>query len=188
MIIINAVSLCPELISNKHLISRIKVAPIKEEIIKIISHADTNTVFYYDFKDVQAINSSGVDELVSKVIKHLCEYEKDKYLYFINLNNQDHEHAYNIETTLHGTKLAIVEKDANGKANFIGDISDTHSKILDQVYLLKMTTARDIADLLNKQPNLISTHLNSLYKQRLVKRVEEPLIEGGRQFVYKSIF
>ncbi|WP_285396088.1 winged helix-turn-helix domain-containing protein [Lysinibacillus sp. fls2-241-R2A-57] len=164
------------------------MAPIKEEIINIISKAEVNTVFYYDFKDVQAINSSGVDEVISKIIRYLCEHEKDKYLYFINLNNKDHEHTYNIETTLSGTKLAIVERLSDGKANFIGDISGTHIKILESIYQFKKTTAREIADLLNKQPNLISTHLNTLYKQRLIKRVEEPLLEGGRQYIYESIF
>ncbi|WP_191703502.1 helix-turn-helix domain-containing protein [Solibacillus merdavium] len=186
--IIIATVLCPELISNKHLISRVKVAPIKDEILDIISKADIGTIFYYDFKDVQAINSSGVDEVISKVIRYLCDCENDKFLYFINLNNEVHEHTYNIETTLAGTKLAIVEKLSDGKANFIGDISGTHQKILEKVYLLKKTTAREVAELLNKQPNLMSTHLNSLYKQRLIRRVEEPLIEGGRQYIYQSIF
>jgi predicted HTH transcriptional regulator len=173
---------------NQNLIIRRKLEPIRESIIAQIKSSPEGTLFYYDFSKVEGINGSGVDEIISKVIKHLVEEESDKFLFITNLREEYYEHRFNIDNFLKNrTKVGIVEQ-VNEQANFLGDISDTQKELLELIYKQKEVTARYLSDILDKKLSLISTHLNTLYKNKLIKRTEEQLQEGGRQFLYKSLF
>jgi len=174
-------------LDNQNLIVRKKLIPIRESIISQIDSFPKGTVFCYDFSKIEGINGSGVDEIISKVMKHLIGTE-DKFLFLEHLREDYYEHRYNIDSFLKNrSKIGIVEKTAEGH-NFLGDISDTQKEILNYVYLNKQTTARNIADEFGKKLSLVSTHLNSLYKNRWIQRFEENLEDGGRQFIYKSLF
>lgn len=174
-------------LDNQNLIVRKKLIPIRERIISQIDSSPNGAIFTYDFSEVEGINGSGVDEIISKVVKHLLELE-DKFLFIENLREDYYEHKFNIDGFLKNrSKIGIVEKSANG-FDFLGDISQTQKELLCYVYENKQVTARDVADELDKKITLISTHLNTLYKKRLIQRVEESLIEGGRQFAYRSLF
>ncbi|MFC9542266.1 MarR family transcriptional regulator [Lysinibacillus sp. NPDC056959] len=174
-------------IDNQNLIVRKKLIPVRESIILQIDSSPPNTIFYYDFSKIEGINGSGVDEIISKVIKYLMTVE-DKFLFLDHLREEYYEHRYNIDSFLKNrAKIGIVERTSDGP-NFLGDISDTQKDILIFVYQNKHTTARIIADEFEKKLSLISTHLNTLYKNRLIRRVEENLEDGGRQFIYKSLF
>ena len=172
---------------HQNLIVRKKLIPVRESIISQINSSPNGTIFSYDFSSVEGINGSGVDEIISKVIKHLFEVD-DKFLFVENLREDYYEHKFNIDGFLKNrSKVGIVEKHADG-VSFLGDISQTQKELLSYVYENKKVTARDAADELDKKITLMSTHLNTLYKKRLIQRVEESLIEGGRQFTYKSLF
>lgn len=174
-------------LDNQNLIVRKKLIPIREKIISQIDSTPKGTIFCYDFSKIEGINGSGVDEMISKVIKHLMSVE-DKFLYLENLREEYYEHRYNINSFLKNrSKIGVVEKTADG-FNFLGDISETQKDLLNYIYSHKQSTARDIADEFGKKLSLISTHLNTLYKNRLIRRFEENLEEGGRHFIYKSLF
>lgn len=174
-------------IDNQNLIVRKKLIPVRENIILQIDSSPKNTVFYYDFSKVEGINGSGVDEIISKVVKYLITTE-DKFMFLDNLREDYYEHRYNIDSFLKNrAKIGIVERTQDGP-NFLGDISDTQKELLNFVYQNRNTTARIIADEFGKKLSLVSTHLNTLYKGRLIRRVEENLEDGGRQFIYKSLF
>ncbi|OUB84497.1 hypothetical protein BK784_35550 [Bacillus thuringiensis serovar medellin] len=175
-------------LDDKNLIIRSNLVPIKEEIITQISLADPNTVFYYDFTKVKGINTSGVDEIIAKVVQHIIKNEKDKYLYLCNLQEELYEHRFNINHSLNKLEVAIIEKTNENKVEFLGKVSETHKELLNEVYKNKAVTARMLADKLDKKITLLSTHLNKLYTNRLIKRREELLPDGGRQYVYESIF
>lgn len=182
------IRLCYEELKCKNLISRNAIIPIREKAIKEIQNAPEYTTFYYDFSDIKAITGSGIDEIITKVMNHLIEHEANKYLYLKDLREDDYEHKYNIDGFLKSrSKIGIVTKTHN-EVDFLGDISKTYLEILNIVYNKKSVTARDVADILNKQINVASTHLTKLYKQRLIMRKESPLIEGGRQFIYEPVF
>lgn len=184
---IHAISLCPELLSKqKHLIIRTQLEEIRISIINEISKADKGSIFYYDFTGVGAINSSGIDEIIEKIIEYLINYEQDKFLYLANLQ-EEFEHLYNIDKSLSSGNNVTVAK-VNNAPYFIGKISTTHKNILNLVYEYKRISARDLADMLGKQLTLISTHLNTLYKKKLIMRNEENLFDGGRQYIYRSLF
>ena len=169
-----------------HLINRNDLVNIKQNIITEISNGPENSIYFYDFTNIKAINSSGIDEVLEQVIDYIITNEKTKYLYVTNLN-KDLEHAFNISRSLIASNKLLVAK-VDNSYEFLGSLSGTLTEILNEVYKQKSVTARDLSDQLDKQLNLISTHLNNLYKRRLVIKVEDSLIEGGRQYIYKSLF
>jgi len=170
----------------KHLINRNHLTGIKNQVIQQISENDSGTIFFYDFSKIEAINSSGIDVILEQVIKYLIDNEVDKYLYVKNLSDE-FEHVFNIERSLHIGNIVMIGE-LGGKPHFLGRISQPLLEVLEITYEHKEITARDLADHLGKQLSLMSTHLNSLYKKRLIIKKEDFLIEGGRQFIYKSLF
>ncbi|MFC5591548.1 hypothetical protein ACFPRA_21925 [Sporosarcina soli] len=170
----------------KHLINRNHLTDIKNRIVSEISQGPTNTIYYYDFKNIGAINSSGIDEILEQVLDYVIANETTKYLYVTNLIDE-FEHVFNINRSLQASNKLLVAK-LGDSYEFLGNLSNALTEILHEVYKHKQVTARDLADQYGKQLNLMSTHLNNLYKKRLVIKEEEYLVEGGRQFVYKSLF
>ena len=170
----------------KHLINRNHLTDIKTQVVSNISQGPSNTIYYYDFKNIEAINSSGIDEILEQVINYVITDEITKYLYVTNLNDE-FEHVFNINRSLQATNKLLVAK-LGDSYEFLGNLSGALTEILHEVYKHKQVTARNLSDKSGKQLSLMSTHLNNLYKKRLVIKEEEYLIEGGRQFIYKSLF
>ena len=170
----------------EHLINRNHLIHIKNSIISEISNGPEKSVYYYDFSSIKAINSSGIDEILEQVMDYVIANETTKYLYVTNLN-EDYEHIFNINRSLLASNKLLVAK-LGDSYKFLGSLSHTLTDILIEVYEQKSVTARDLSDQFGKQLNLMSTQLNNLYKKRLVIKEEETLIEGGRQFIYKSLF
>lgn len=171
------------------LVGRRPTIPIKEKVIEVMESAPTGTVFFYDFNEVREINGSGVHEVIVKPIEWLCENYKshDKYLFLKNLS-RDYDHLYNIQITCNKEKVAVVAQQEKSHT-VIGDkAGEALVEILDLVYQRKEITAREVVDVLDKKLNLASTQLTKLFEMRLVSRREEQLEEGGRQFIYSSLF
>ncbi|MGI2295952.1 hypothetical protein [Paenibacillus sp. GXUN7292] len=171
-----------------NLLFRPKLMPIRESLMEQMSQAPVGTVFYYDMSQVEGINGSGTDEIIAKPIKEFIKHYKteDKYLVLMNLN-QEHDHIYNIDLTLKEENVTVVGKQ-NNDIVIIGHIGDSLREILEIAHELGEVTARDIAERLDKKLNLTSTQLNKLNEMRLLKRYEVQLEEGGRQYIYRSLF
>ena len=173
---------------DNHLLVRNTLIPLRKSILKEIDTAPKGTIFYYDFSSIGGINTSGVDEIIAKVLNCLITQQEDKYLILTNLQDDDYEHRFNIDSALERLDVGVIEQLASGMANFLGKISSTHKELLTVIYREKNVTARYIADLEDKKITLISTHLNKLYSNRLIRRTEEILSDGGRQYIYTSLF
>lgn len=173
---------------SAHLLVRTALVPIREDIINRISQYPKGTIFFYDFSAVKGINTSGVDEIIAKVMKHLISNDQEKFLVITNLMEEMYEHRFNIDYSLSRLDVGVVEKMPDGKANFLGKVSESHRELLEMIYQEKHVTARGIADKTGKKLSLVSTHLNKLFSLRLISRREEQLLDGGRQFVYHSLF
>lgn len=180
---ISIARLVPE---TKNLIYRGELVPVREKILSSILELPSNTVVYYDFSGIKAINHSGCDELIAKVMQELVELDSPKFLVVTNLS-VDYEHSIEIDLALTRREIAVVHEVDRNKAEFLGKVTEAHREILQYVYENKRVTAREVADALNKKINLISTHLLTLFKTRLVRREEDLLSEGGRQYVYSSL-
>jgi len=171
-----------------NLLFRPKLIPLRERLMEQMGQAPIGTTFYYDMSQVHGINGSGIDEIIAKPVKEFIKHYKtdDKYLVLTNLN-EEHDHIYNINLTLKEENVTVVGKQ-NNDIVIIGSIGDSLREILEIAHELGEVTARDITDKLDKKLNLSSTQLNKLNEMRLLKRHEVQLEEGGRQYIYRSLF
>ncbi|PEA54956.1 hypothetical protein CON64_09705 [Bacillus pseudomycoides] len=175
------------------LLHRRKLQHIKEYVMQQVIEAPKGTTFSLDMSQVSDINGSGADEIIGKTIKWLVDNQKehDKYFLLENLSpDVEHDHEYNIHTSFNLEELCIVAKinDDYRVLGYLGGNRDSSKEILDFVYKNKETTAREVASELDKKLNTASTQLSKLHNLRLIKRTEVQLQEGGRQFIYKSLF
>lgn len=182
------ISLLNEGQAKTNLIGRRLLIPLRERIEKEMEYAPAGTVFYYDMSNVEGINGSGADELIAKPIKWFRETYKtsDKYLVLMNLD-EEHDHIYNINLTLKEENVAVLAKQ-NNQIEILGDIGDALKEILIIANERGEITAREIVELLDKKLTLASTQLTKLFEMRLLKRFEVQLEEGGRQYIYQSLF
>jgi predicted transcriptional regulator len=177
------------------LLNRTQLKDFKDLIINKIINSEMNTVFVMDMSYIGDTNGSGIDEVIAKPLKWLIsefkEKKVEKFIYLENLSPEDQfDHAYNIESTLNIEQLCIMAKDGDSFniLGYLGGTKNSQKQILELVYSNKQVTARDVADVFDKQLNTASTQLLQLYEKRLISRVEIQMTEGGRQFIYKSLF
>ncbi len=174
------------------LLNRTQLKDFRESIMDKIKNASNHTVFVLDMAYIADTNGSGIDEVIAKPLKWLInefvENKAEKYIYLVNLSPEDeYDHAYNIESTLNIEQLCIIAKEENS-FSILGYLGGSLKQILEFVYRRKEVTARDVVDAFDKQLNTASTQLSKLYEKRLIAREEVQMSEGGRQFVYKSLF
>lgn len=171
------------------LVGRRQTVPMKERIITVIESAPKGTIFYFDFNEVREVNGSGIHEIVVKPLQWLYDNYKthDKFLVLKNLS-EEFDHLYNIQITCNKEKVTILAHAENSFEVIGSKAGNAHIEVLKLVYSRKQVTASDLASLLDKKHTLIATHLNRLYEYRLLNREEEQLQEGGRQYVYHSLF
>jgi DNA-binding transcriptional ArsR family regulator len=171
------------------LVGRRPTIPIKEKVIEIIKEAPNDTVFYFDLNEVREVNGSGIHEVIVKPMEWLYQNYKqqNKYLVLKNLS-EEYDHLYNIQITCNKEKVSVLAQHDDSFV-VIGDkAGEALLEVLSIVYRQKQVSAREIVDALDKKHTLITTHLTKLYELRLVNRHEEQLEEGGRQYIYSSLF
>jgi DNA-binding transcriptional ArsR family regulator len=178
------------------LLNRTQLKNLKESIMNKMNDAEMGTVFVLDMSNIGDTNGSGIDEVIAKPLKWLInefiEKKVEKYIYLVNLSpEEEHDHAYNIDSTLNIEQLCIMAKaeESFSILGYLGGSKGSLKEILEFVYTRKEVTARDVVDVFDKQINTASTQLSKLYEKRLIAREEIQMPEGGgRQFVYKSLF
>ncbi|HWO96376.1 MAG TPA: hypothetical protein VNM45_08595 [Bacillus sp. (in: firmicutes)] len=170
------------------LIGRRPMIPLNQNVMKQIKSAPYGSVMAIDMDQVEGMNGSGIDEVIVKPLKWLRQEYKsqNKYLYLVNLSEEE-DHLYNLKKTLRDEEVVILAQ-SEISPEIIGDLGEASRELLEFTYKHKKLTARFAADKLEKKLNLVSTQLTKLYELRLMKRYEELLEEGGRQFVYSSLF
>lgn len=178
-----------------NLLNRPKLKSIRETMMKQIEMAPTEAIFRLDMEQIGDANGSGIDEVVAKPLKWMIEQfsnkKCDKYIFLENLSpEEEYDHAYNIKSTFNIEQLCIMvkEKESYSILGYIGGNKNSLRELLEFVYDRKIVTARDVVDGLGKQLNTASTQLSKLSERRLISRKEVQMPEGGRQFVYESLF
>lgn len=171
------------------LVGRRPTIPIKETIIEMMKKAPNETVFYLDLNEIREVNGSGIHEVIVKPLEWLYANYKQHNKFFVLKNlSEEYDHLYNIQITCNKEKVSIIAQQGDSYV-VIGDkVGEALLQVLNIVYQHKEVTARDVVDTLEKKHTLITTHLTKLFELRLVKRHEEQLEEGGRQYIYCSLF
>ena len=178
--------LMDEHLAISNLVTRETGRDIRESIEARLEREPEGAVIALDFSHVGIIDFSCADEFISKLVARLQGLEYgDKY--FI-LHGLTPTHEENIAVALERKKLAVLVSRADGSWRLLGSLNPYLNEALQFVMSEKEITARDLADDTHVEISLASTKLLNLFKARLVQRSSERLPDGGRQFIYRSLF
>lgn len=162
------------------------------------------SVFLLDFSKIGIIDYSCADEVIAKLVSRLVAGEYgERYLVLMGLNETQKE---NVAVALERKDLAAmaIVSDAaaqslpphkgrggvrvpQGKWELIGSLNPYLTQTLGIVTERGKISAKELGEMLKLEINASSTRLINLHKKHLVVRADEPLKEGGRQFVYQSL-
>src|SRR5215510_5302865 len=178
--------LMDEHLAISNLVTRETGRSMRESIEMRLEREPEGTVVALDFSHVGIIDFSCADEIVSKLVARLQALEYgDKYLVLHGLTPT---HEENIAVALERKKLAVLVSRPHGSWRLLGSLNPYLNEALQFVMNQKEITARDLADETQVEISLASTKLLNLFKARLVQRSSERLPDGGRQFIYRSLF
>lgn len=158
-----------------------------EERLKNIKVGDD--LLTLDFFGIQSFNSSIADEVIVALMKKLVEKTGEYYLLCENVPVNS---IYDLELVTAHRKIPCLIKVANKKTPDViyGEnatkLEKNQRTIYDLISKLGRSTAREIADLMNKDIYTASTYLNKLYKMRLLRR-KEHIDSHGKQFIYTPV-
>ena len=176
-----------ELLSNgsRSLVTRDTGKRMREALEERLQTEAEEVVAILDFKAVGVLDYSCADEIVAKLISRLNGGEYgSRYLILRGLNSTQRE---NIEVALERKHLAALFLHEDKSWEVLGVLNNYLKETLNEVMREGRITARDLAEAEDLEINTSSTRLANLYKIQLVRRREELLSEGGRQFVYESL-
>jgi hypothetical protein len=178
--------LMDEQLTTSNLVTRETGRSMRESIEHRLEREPEGTVVSLDFSNVGIIDFSCADEVISKLIARLQGMEYgDKYVVLQGLTPT---HEENITVALERKKLAVLASRQDGSWRLLGSLNPYLNEALQFVMQQKEITARDLADDTRVEISLASTKLLNLFKARLVQRSSERLPDGGRQFIYRSLF
>jgi hypothetical protein len=178
--------LMDEHLTTTNLVTRETGRSMRESIELRLERESEGTVVALDFSHVGIIDFSCADEIISKLVARLQGLEYgDKY---VVLHGLTPTHEENITVALERKKLAVLASRPDGSWRLLGSLNPYLNEALQFVMQQKEITARDLADDTQVEISLASTKLLNLFKARLVQRSSERLPDGGRQFIYRSLF
>jgi hypothetical protein len=178
--------LMDEHLTTSNLVTRETGRSMRESIELRLEREPEGTVVALDFSNVGIIDFSCADEIISKLVARLQGMEYgDKYVVLQGLTPT---HEENITVALERKKLAVLVSRQDGSWRLLGSLNPYLNEALQFVMHQKEITARDLADDTQVEISLASTKLLNLFKARLVQRSSERLPDGGRQFIYRSLF
>jgi len=178
--------LMDEHLTTSNLVTRETGRSMRELIELRLEREPEGAVVALDFSHVGIIDFSCADEIVSKLVARLQGLEYgDKYVVLHGLTST---HEENIAVALERKKLAVLVSRPDGSWRLLGSLNPYLNEALQFVMNQKEITARDLADDTQVEISLASTKLLNLFKARLVQRTSERLPDGGRQFIYRSLF
>ncbi|OPZ94322.1 MAG: hypothetical protein BWY74_00666 [Firmicutes bacterium ADurb.Bin419] len=170
--------------STRFLATREEGKFVREYIAEELEKLENGDLLILDFTNVTIIDWSCSDEIIAKLVSRLKGKEfGDRYICLSNLSKN---HKENINAALSDKNIATAVLEDNGLL-IIGSINTYLHDTFKYVINNEEVTARQLADSAKIQINTASTRLLNLYKECLVKREEDAITEGAKQFVYKSL-
>jgi hypothetical protein len=143
------------------------------------------SVMTLDFSGVGIVDFSCADECFAKLVTRLIAGEYgEKYLRLTGLNESQRE---NVQVALERKRLPALVVHPDESWDCLGKITPHLRETLRLVTERRRMSARELVGLLDLELTTSSTRLGSLHRQRLVKRRERPIGEGGREFVYEGL-
>src|SRR5512139_4108650 len=171
--------------ATAHLVTRETGAAVRAVIAERLQRLERGGVLALDFAGVGIIDFSCADECLAKLVLRLNAGEYgDKYLCLSGLGESQRE---NIQVALERKKLPALLLGAGSSWECLGTLTPHLRETLRLVAERSGMSARELADLLDLELTAASTRLINLHRQRLVRRRERPMQEGGREFIYEAL-
>ncbi len=188
----------------RDLVTRTTGEAVRGVLEKQVTGPGGAMVFLLDFGRIGIIDYSCADEVIAKIVSRLVSNEYgDRYLVLMGLNENQKE---NIEVALERKDLSVMAivsdaaalslpplkgrggiKIPQGRWQRIGSLNPYLTQTLNIVTERGRISAKELGEMLKLEINASSTRLINLHKKHLVVRADEPLKEGGRQFLYESL-
>jgi hypothetical protein len=142
-------------------------------------------VMTLDFTGVGIIDYSCADECIAKLLTRLIAGEYgEKYLRLTGLGESQRE---NVQVALERKRLPALLVHHGASWDCLGRITPHLRETLRVVTERRQVSAREMVGLLDLELTTSSTRLGSLHRQRLVRRRERAIGEGGREFIYEGL-
>ena len=168
-----------------HLVTRDTGRAVRAVIARELAAMASGAVMTLDFQGVGIVDFSCADECLAKLVTRLIAGEYgEKYLRLTGLGESQKE---NIQVALERKRLPALLVDTDGSWHCLGTIAPLLRDTLSLVMARRRISARELVGLLDLELTTSSTRLASLHRQRLLKRHERPIGEGGREFVYEGL-
>lgn len=168
-----------------HIVTRETGRKIRGAAARRLLAMEDGSLLTLDFSGTGIIDYSCADEFVAKILTRLIAGEYgEKYLRLSNLNPSQKE---NIDVALERKRLPSILVNPDRTWQCLGTIKPYLQETLTIVMARERISARDLSALLKIELNTSSTRLINLHRQRLVRRRERIISEGGREFVYAGL-
>lgn len=168
-----------------HLVTRETGRAVRGIIARELESLPAGGVMTLDFSGVGIVDFSCADECLAKLLTRLIAGEfGEKYLRLIGLGESQRE---NVQVALERKKLPALVVDPDGTWECLGTVTPHLRETLRLVMAHRGLSARSLAGLLDLELTTSSTRLGALHRQRLVKRRERTIGEGGREFIYEGL-
>lgn len=168
-----------------HIVTRETGRKIRAAAAQRLRALEGGGLLTLDFSGTGIIDYSCADEFVAKLLTRLIAGEYgEKYLRLSNLNPSQKE---NIDVALERKRLPSILVNPDRTWQCLGTIKPYLKETLRIVMTRGRVSARDLSALLGIALNTSSTRLINLHRQRLVRRRERIISEGGREFVYAGL-
>ena len=168
-----------------HLVTRETGQAVRSHIARTLGDLEPGAVVTLDFTGVGVVDFSFADECLAKLLTRLIAGEYGvKYLRLTGLGASQRE---NVQVALERKRLPALLVHADDTWDCLGTITPHLRETLTTVMSRRQVSARDLAGLLDLELTASSTRLGALHRQRLVRRRERPIEEGGREFVYEGL-
>lgn len=156
--------------------------PVVYDIIKGNVDAD---VVEFDFKGIQSVDTSFIDELIIVNILKIMRTRSlpHKGVFFSHLTPSSYENA---ESVFLIQKIAITVKDEDNKEHLIGHLEQNLKKVLGSLWEKKKLRTIDLTKNLHLTKSVASTKLAALHRKFLATR-EEEISSKGREYTYYSL-
>jgi hypothetical protein len=168
-----------------HLVTRETGRVVREVIARELGAMAPGSVMTLDFAGVGIIDFSCADECFAKLMTRLIAGEYgEKYLRLTGLGESQRE---NVQVALERKRLPVLLVHPDESWDCLGTITPHLRETLRLVTERRRMSAREMVGVLDLELTTSSTRLGSLHRQRLVKRRERAIGEGGREFVYEGL-
>ena len=165
---------------------RPKGAALLEALMAHLQLSQDNTAIALDFEQVQFVDVSCADEMLTKLLLRLRSGElKNRFVFIASANASVRE---TVEAVLQLRDLAVLAEDGEGRVELLGALKTPMREALDVLLERKCATSAEVSEQIDKNVNIVCNRLNALQRLGLVCRLRDgSVVGGGRQYFYVSI-